>query len=112
MAEHEKPADVGAQPTKARSLSGEPPSDTALIGLYGLGKLLATVQQESLQKDFQEALRGADLLIELNAHTARAIEDFISKNVKGGPEILSVRNHDNCDPRTDPWCINFLISPT
>jgi len=101
----------GSQKGQVGSSSDMPPGSQALIGLYGLGKILEAVRRADLQKQFEETLQSADLLVHLDAQTATSIQAFVSEKLGAGHDALSMSNNDNCDPRTDPWCIEFLIAP-
>jgi hypothetical protein len=96
---------------QTKSAAVEAPSAQAIIGLHGLGKILEAVRRAAVQKEFEETLQSSDLLVHLDVQTARRIEAFLAAKVGGGQDVFSMSNNDNCDPRTDPWCINFLVAP-
>ncbi|AJD43558.1 hypothetical protein IE4872_PC00017 (plasmid) [Rhizobium gallicum] len=93
------------------SAAVEAPGSQAIIGLHGLGRILEAVRRADRQKEFEEMLRPSDLLVHLDVQTARKIQAFVSEKVRAGDDVLPMSNNDNCDPRTDPWCINFLVAP-
>ncbi|MBY5456882.1 hypothetical protein HFO89_10975 [Rhizobium leguminosarum] len=93
------------------SSSDMPTASQAIIGLHGLGRILEAVRRADLQEPFEETLKSADLLVHLDTRTAIRIQAFLSEKLGAGHDALSMRNNDNCDPRTDPWCIEFVIEP-
>jgi hypothetical protein len=97
-----KPISKKKRPAKAKARRG-----TVRVGLHGLGELLRVIHGSGadLQKDFEKKMASADLSVTMHAGTAKKIKAFAMENLAGHP-IVSRLNDDNCDPATDPWCIN------
>ncbi|MCA0032652.1 MAG: hypothetical protein E5Y02_28570 [Mesorhizobium sp.] len=84
------------------------------VGLYGLGHLLKAIDAagKDVQGQFQGALGNQDVTVTLSPTLAAKIKEFVTQNGIAAPPKTTglkaaARNHDNCDPRTDPWCIDI-----
>ena len=84
------------------------------VGLHGLGRLLKEIdgRGENVQARFHEMLGNRDVTVVMSPTLAGKIKDFAKANGiqprPGAPgQTLAKRNNDNCDPRTDPWCIDI-----
>ena len=77
------------------------------LGLHGLGEVLRTIHAapSSLQEKFEQEMANKNLTVMIDAETATKIKDFVVENLPEHP-LVARFNRDNCDPATDPWCIN------
>ena len=94
-------------PKRTRSGAALDSVSSARLGLHGLGEILRTIHAapHSLQEKFEQEMGNQDLVVMVNAATATKIKNFVTTHL---PEhsLVARFNHDNCDPATDPWCIN------
>lgn len=84
------------------------------VGLHGLGRLLKEIDArgEDVQGRFHEMLGTQDVTVVLSPTLASKIKHFAQENgIASRRKVTSLKavkqNQDNCDPRTDPWCIDI-----
>lgn len=59
----------------------------------------------SLQEKFEQEMGNKNLTVMIDAEIAKKIKDFFMIHLPEHP-LVAKFNRDNCDPATDPWCIN------
>lgn len=79
------------------------------VGLHGLGRLLKDISASApgAQADFVRSLGSKDVTVTLSHTTARKIRDFVASSMPLRATAARSNNNNNCDPRTDPWCIDI-----
>ncbi|TPK85711.1 hypothetical protein FJ936_09235 [Mesorhizobium sp. B2-4-13] len=79
------------------------------VGLHGLGRLLKDIDASApgAYADFVKSLGSKDLTVTLSQTTARKIRDFVASAMPVRATAARSSNNNNCDPRTDPWCIDI-----
>ncbi|MBZ9801085.1 hypothetical protein [Mesorhizobium sp. ES1-6] len=84
------------------------------MGLHGLGRLLKEIDArgEDVQGRFHDMLGTQDVTVVLSPTLAGKIKNFAQENGiaprrKAVSLKVAKKNQDNCDPRTDPWCIDI-----
>jgi len=77
------------------------------LGLHGLGEVLRTIHAapDSLQDKFEQEMGNKNLTVMVDPETATKIKNFVTTHLPEHP-LVARFNNDNCDPATDPWCIN------
>src|SRR5580693_1725692 len=78
------------------------------LGLHGLGEVLRTIHAapNSLQDKFEPEMSNKNLTVMVDAETATILKNFVMTHLPEHP-LVARFNRDNCDPATDPWCINI-----
>jgi hypothetical protein len=77
------------------------------LGLHGLGEVLRTIHAapNSLQEKFEQEMGTKNVTATVDTETAAKIKNFVMTHLPDHP-LVTRFNRDNCDPATDPWCIN------
>ena len=77
------------------------------LGLHGLGEVLRTIHAapNSLQEKFEQEMGTKNVTATVDTETAAKIRNFVMTHLPDHP-LVTRFNRDNCDPATDPWCIN------
>jgi len=78
------------------------------VDLHGLAEILRTIHASpnKLQEKFEQHMGEKDLRVILDSDTASKIRDFVIEHLPEDHPLMARFNRDNCDPATDPWCIN------
>jgi hypothetical protein len=78
------------------------------LGLHGLGEILRIIHAapNSLQDKFEQEMGNKNLAVMVDAETATRMKIFVMTHLPEHP-LVARFNRDNCDPATDPWCINI-----
>jgi hypothetical protein len=109
-----KTSSVGSQMAtktpKRKGSSGATRKSVASVslGLHGFGEVLRTIHAapNSLQQKFEQEMSNTNLTVVVDAETAKKLKDFVIMHLPEHP-LVTRFNRDNCDPATDPWCINI-----
>jgi hypothetical protein len=81
---------------------------TVYLGLYGLGNLLRTIAEVNLQQKFEEEMGTNNVTVIMDIELAQKIKNFVAAHSPNRRRAMLAHNRDNCDPATDPWCVNFF----
>ena len=109
-----KKHDAAQSETRREANSAKPPrvpgasASTVRVGLHGLGAVLRAIHEspEDLQKKFESEMGSANLTVVLDSDVATKVKTFVENHLSDHPVAMRL-NRDNCDPATDPWCINL-----
>jgi hypothetical protein len=90
------------------SRAARKPVASVSLGLHGLGEVLRAIHAapNSLQAEFEQEMGNKNVTVMVDAETAKKMKNFIVTHLPEHP-LVSRFNRDNCDPATDPWCINI-----
>lgn len=93
--------------TRRPKQAGSGPRRSVRLGLHGLGEVLRTIHASpnSLQEKFEQEMADNNLTVMIDAETATKLKNFVTTHLPEHP-LVDRFNRDNCDPATDPWCIN------
>jgi hypothetical protein len=72
-----------------------------------LGAVLRAINDHNLQARFENEMATNNLTVALDTETAGKISNFVMAHFPDEHPLLARLNRDNCDPATDPWCINI-----
>jgi hypothetical protein len=91
-----------------RKMSKTGNSGSVTVGLHGLGEILRAIHSapQNLQQKFETHMGTDNLTVTLDKETAGKIKEFVTANFADEHPLFARLNRDNCDPATDPWCIN------
>lgn len=87
--------------------SGGSSMPSVQLGLHGLGEVLSAIKNNGLQGKFVHEMGTDNLSVSVHSETAQKIANFMSTHFSDKHPMLVQLNRDNCDPATDPWCINI-----